>query len=89
LALLVGKDLNNTFLAEGTFGDGTRRTNDINLQFWLAGRDLRVFAWRDGTLMRTTPKLSALSPLQNVATGRVGIAFGQEDDIPSISCALF
>ena len=88
LAILVGKDFNNTYLQEGTFADLTSRTHDINLEFWLSGRDLQVFAWRDGTPRPSTPRLTALSPLGNVTTGRVGIAFGQEDDIPTISGAF-
>jgi hypothetical protein len=88
LALVVGTNLNNTFLSEGTFDDLTTRTHDINLELWLSGEDLRVFAWRDGTPRPTTPRLTALSPLQNVVTGRVGVAFGQEIDIPSISGAF-
>jgi hypothetical protein len=88
LALLVGTNLSNTFLSEGTFSDLTTRTHDVNLELWLSGSDLRVFAWREGTPRPTAPKLTALSPLPNVVTGRVGVAFGQEKDIPSISGAF-
>jgi hypothetical protein len=88
LALIVGENLNNTFLSEGTFPDLTTRTHDVNLELRLLGQDLEVFAWRVGDPRPTTPRLSALSPLENVTMGRVGLAFAHEDDVPTISGAF-
>jgi hypothetical protein len=90
MQLLMGKNLVTpaTILVDGTFPELQSRRHDVHLEFRLSGRDVQVFAWPEGTSRPANPRLQALSPLENVAIGRVGIAFAHRANSPSLSGAF-